>query len=76
CDVDCANNPGEICGGRDAMSVYSSSGNGGNPSPAPVPDTAGGFSFVGCFADLKADRIMIDQISSNAMTSEVSFHLI
>lgn len=70
CDFDCAGNSDEICGGRNAMSVYSS---GSGPAPAPVPDTSGP-TYIGCFADTKDDRIMTDKMSSSSMTSEVCFN--
>ena len=63
------------------MSVYFA-GTGSAPVPAPVapapepapvtPDTSGS-SYLGCYGDLKTDRIMTDQISSSSMTTDVSF---
>ena len=75
CDFACAGNAGEICGGRNAMSVYfSGSGTPPNPEPQTTPVADGPApSLLGCFTDLKSDRIMTDQVTSSSMTAEVNF---
>eukprot|EP00903_Cladosiphon_okamuranus_P008203 g7898.t1 len=61
CNVDCRGNPGEICGGSFAASVYRNNEfvpdaavPPGTPSPVNPPD----FTPLGCFQDKRNDRIM------------------
>eukprot|EP00904_Undaria_pinnatifida_P003872 jgi/Undpi1/13486/HiC_scaffold_8.g03145.m1 len=81
CDFACVGNSDEICGGRNAMSVYFA-GSGSAPvspvpspvapapEPAPItPDTSGA-TYLGCYADTKDDRIMTDKVSSSSMTAD------
>eukprot|EP00903_Cladosiphon_okamuranus_P021311 g19582.t1 len=65
CNMTCANNAGEICGGYDAISVYKIGDVGPSPptpapvnatppAPAPVtptPSGGDGYDLLGCFAD-------------------------
>ncbi|CAN0589803.1 unnamed protein product, partial [Laminaria digitata] len=62
-------NTGETCGGRDAMTVYENNGDGGEPTPAPVP--VGGPEFLGCFGDVNENRIMTGPNTASTMSAEV-----
>ncbi len=46
CTMPCSGNPGEICGGSDALSVYALS----QPAPAPAAPVVAA-SYLGCFND-------------------------
>lgn len=60
----------EICGGSNAMSVYSNGG-GAGPTPAPIGGE-GGVTELGCFVDVKNERIMVLGEASSSMTTAVS----
>lgn len=59
CDVDCAGDASQTCGGRFAISVYQ--------YIVLEPE------FLGCWTDSKSNRIMDTVQSSNAMTNDVSW---
>ncbi|CAB1103402.1 unnamed protein product [Ectocarpus sp. CCAP 1310/34] len=59
CDTPCGGNDDEICGGFYAMSVYEN---------AKIDDP----SYLGCYSDPADSRMFVQDISSDAMTAEVS----
>lgn len=63
CDMPCAGDENEVCGDRSVMSVYRY----GIASPTPSP----GSTYLGCYADVKSDRIMSEEDSGSNMTPEV-----
>lgn len=63
CGMPCAGDENEVCGDRSVMSVYRY----GFESPTPTP----GSTYLGCYADVKSDRIMSKEASESNMTAEV-----
>lgn len=69
CTYLCAGDSSEICGGKNAMSVYEYE-DGPSPTPtAPTPTPPSG--FIGCYADSNAGRIMVLEAVQDDMTAEV-----
>ncbi|KAF7294525.1 hypothetical protein MIND_00989000 [Mycena indigotica] len=59
CNLACAGNPNEICGGPERLSVYAS----GAPSPLIVPEPSTGWQYQGCLTDSTANRTLPMQIN-------------
>lgn len=60
CDKACVGDTTEICGGNEAISLYT--------LPAAVATTS---VFLGCYNDVKEGRIMEGKVSASSMTNEV-----
>ncbi|CAM9552578.1 unnamed protein product [Pylaiella littoralis] len=62
CDIPCAGNDEEICGGYDAFSLYKM-----DWPEAPTDDP----EYVGCYRDDQNDRVMTDKVTLGDMTPAV-----
>lgn len=74
----CTGDDSEVCGGRDAISVYSGSCSTPAPTPREHPhndlkdDSASGTKNIGCYKDDRGDRVLSDaQTESKNMNAEV-----
>ena len=67
CDIPCAGNAGEDCGGFYWASVYSTS------ADAPTPTPGGGFTSLGCFTDVLDDRYCRRELYVAHRSSSFSF---
>jgi hypothetical protein len=69
CDMTCAGNATEICGGPGGLSLYKLSG----PVPSPTASsTPPAYTYVGCQSDNTNDRTLIQLVvTSPAMTVEL-----
>lgn len=88
CNFECGGDDTEICGGFDAISVYTIGDTTVTPpsedTPAPVvpqttpapavPLPTGPYSFVGCYTDSRTARVLSDIVedSSTTMTTKVT----
>ena len=66
CTMSCAGDPDEFCGGFYAMSVYQNDVDDGDDGEIDEP------SYLGCYSDPADNRVFVQDISSDAMTAEVS----
>lgn len=57
CNFKCTGDTSQTCGGFDAISVYSFGGGAPAP-PAPAPVEASKYTYMGCFADSKDNRLL------------------
>ncbi|CAM9875999.1 unnamed protein product [Ectocarpus sp. 8 AP-2014] len=81
CEKACTGDASDVCGGNDAMSVYSTGLVVETPSPvpdiveetpSPVPDTVPGPTdpaYLGCFGDSQTGRVFTESSASNDMTT-------
>ncbi|CAM9843168.1 unnamed protein product [Ectocarpus sp. 12 AP-2014] len=71
CDMPCGGDADEICGGFYAMSVYENDVDGGETDDVDDGETEDP-SYLGCYSDPADNRVFVQDISSAAMTAEVS----
>ncbi|RFU33902.1 hypothetical protein B7463_g2402, partial [Scytalidium lignicola] len=55
CNMACAGNSAETCGGSNRLNIYS---HGGSTSPPPPPPPSGGWKLLGCYTDSVAARTL------------------
>lgn len=68
CDMNCAGDSSETCGGFNAISIYAH-----KDSVTPSPVSSGGYSYVGCYLDNQNNRVLNTAlVSDDSMTTEVS----
>lgn len=70
CDMSCAGDSSQTCGGRDAISVYEYTTTAPTPTPPPASSS---YDHLGCYTDVASPRVFTGKsTASNAMTAEVS----
>lgn len=70
CDDTCAGDASDTCGGRWAMSVYQFDGAPVETPPKTLSKVAA--RYRGCYSDTADDRMMVEEITADDMTLEVS----
>ncbi|KAI6128107.1 copper radical oxidase-like protein [Pisolithus croceorrhizus] len=79
CDMTCAGNASEYCGGPDHLNLYNYTGTpattdntGGGTSTEffITPSLSGGWTYGGCYVDNANGRVLGDELDSNDMTVE------
>lgn len=70
CGQACTGNESQICGDRDAISVYQYV----DTIIIPVPPTpSDDYVTLGCYTDLESPRVLTGPVVDNLMTTQVSF---
>jgi hypothetical protein len=64
CNMACAGNGNEVCGGPARLSVWSASAPSTQTAPVTVP-TAGTFANIGCYTDAASPRTLSDRSTSD-----------
>lgn len=75
CDIACAGNTAEACGGRSFINIYEAAGSTATISSAAPTPTSYHYTSVGCFVEPTAGAKALTQVySSSDMTHELCFY--